>query len=75
MDLLELLMFLAICSVVIDAIRGPRVPLRPAPFGPAIAMLVFALLIGSIVGHYAGAGFNAITEEIRPVLPLIIVPG
>ena len=72
--LLELLMFLAICSVVIDAIRGRRVPLRPAPFGLAIALLIFALLIGSIVGHYTGAGFNAITEEIRPVLPLIIVP-
>ena len=73
-SVVELLMVLAICSVVVEAIRGRRVPLRPAPFGPAIALVVVALLIGSIVGHFAGAGFNAITEEIRPVLPLIIIP-
>lgn len=71
---LELLMALAVCAVLLDAIRRRRVPLRPAPFGPALGALTLALLAGSIVGHFAGQGFNAITEQIRPVLPLIIVP-
>ena len=71
---LELLMALAIGAVVIDAARRRRVPLRPAPFGPAIAVLALALLVGSVVGHYAGQGFNPITEQLRPVLPLIVVP-
>ncbi len=73
-SLLELLMALAVVSVLLDATRRRRVPLRPAPFGPALAVLVVALLVGSVVGHYAGAGFNAITEQLRPILPLIIVP-
>ncbi len=72
--LLELLMAVAVVAVLLDAIRRRRVPLRPAPFGPAIGALTLALLAGSVVGHFAGQGFNAITEQIRPVLPLIIVP-
>jgi hypothetical protein len=72
--LLEGLMALAVCSVLIDAVRRDRVPIRPAPFGPAIAVMVLGLLVGTVVGHYAGEGFNPITEEIRPILPLIIVP-
>jgi O-Antigen ligase len=71
---LELLMVLAVCAVLLDAIRLRRVPLRPAPFGPALGVLTLAILAGSITGHYAGQGFNAITEQIRPMLPLIIVP-
>ena len=71
---LEALMALATCAVLLDSIRRRRVPLRPAPFGPALAALTLALLAGSVVGHFAGQGFNAITEQIRPVLPLIIVP-
>jgi hypothetical protein len=72
--LLELLMALAVCSVVLDASRRRRVPLRPVPFGPVLGLLVFALLCGALVGHYAGEGFNAVTEQLRGILPLIIVP-
>jgi hypothetical protein len=72
--LLEVLMALAVVSVAIDALRRHRVPLRPAPFGPVLALLALALLSGSIVGHFGGQGFNAITEQLRPVLPLVIVP-
>jgi O-Antigen ligase len=72
--LLELLMGLAVCSVVIDATRRRSVPLRPTPFGPAIGLLVVALIAGAAVGHFADQGFNAITEQLRPILPLIIVP-
>jgi len=61
--LLELLMALAVCSVVLDASRRRRVPLRPAPFGPAVAILVIALLLGSVVGHFAGEGFNTPTDK------------
>jgi O-Antigen ligase len=71
---LELLMALAVCSVMLDATRRRSLPLRPAPFGPALGLLVVALLAGSVVGHFAGQGFNAITEQVRIVLPLIIVP-
>ena len=71
---LELLLVVATCAVLIDATRRRRIPLRPAPFGPAITLLVLGLLTGALVGHYAGAGFNPITEEIRGVLPLIVVP-
>ncbi len=74
LGLLELLMALAVCSVVLDASRRRRVPLRPVPFGPVLGLLAFALLCGALVGHYAGEGFNAVTEQLRGVLPLIIVP-
>jgi hypothetical protein len=70
----ELLMILAVASVVLDAARRRTWPLRPAPFGPVLVLLVVALLAGSVVGHFSGQGFNAITEEIRIVFPLIIVP-
>ena len=73
-SVLELVMVLAICSVVVDASRRGRVPLRPAPFGPAIALLALAILSGVIVGHAAGEGFNGITEQARPIFPLIVVP-
>ena len=38
------------------------------------ALLALALIAGSVVGHYAGQGFNSITEQLRGVLPLIVVP-
>jgi hypothetical protein len=71
---LELLMVLAVASVVLDAARRRTWPVRPAPFGPVIAVLVLALLAGSVLGHFSGQGFNAITEQDRNVFPLIIVP-
>jgi hypothetical protein len=71
---LELMMVLAVASVVLDAARRRTWPLRPAPFGPVIAVLVVALLAGSVLGHFSGQGFNAITEQDRNVFPLIIVP-
>lgn len=73
-DLLQILMVLAVCSVVLDASRRRSIPLRPAPFGLVLALLALALISGSIVGHYAGQGFNPITEQLRGVLPLIVVP-
>lgn len=73
-SLLELLMMLAICSVVIDATLSRRIPLRPVPFGPVLGILTVALLIGCLVGHFGGEGFNPVTEGLRPMLPLIVVP-
>jgi hypothetical protein len=59
---------------VLDASRRRRMPLRPTPFGPVLALLAVALLAGLAVGHFAGQGYNPITEQLRGVLPLVIVP-
>ena len=73
--LLELLMALAVVSVVLDAVRQKRWPVRPAPFGPVLALLVLILITGSLVAHFdGGEGFDTITEDLRPILPMIILP-
>lgn len=70
----ELLTLLAIVAVLLDALRRGRMPLGPRHFGAPIALVATACLVGCVVGHSAGASWKTISEQLRLVAPLLIMP-
>jgi hypothetical protein len=70
----ELLILLAIAAVLLDALRHNRMPVGPAPFGPALALIVVGEIVGSVVGRDMGSSLNHITEELRGISLLLVLP-
>jgi O-Antigen ligase len=71
---LELMLVLAIVAVLLDAVAKRRLPIGPRPFGPALALAALACVVGVIVGHAGGGSLKTISEELRLIAPLIVVP-
>jgi O-antigen ligase len=74
MSPVELLTLLAIVAVMLDALRRERMPLGPRHFGAPLALVAAACLLGCILGRSGGASWKTISEQLRLVAPLLIMP-
>ncbi len=70
---IECLLLLALGSVVLDASRRGRLR-TPRPLRLPIALVGLALVSGMIVGHAAGSAPHPIIDQVRTILPLVLLP-
>jgi O-antigen ligase len=71
---IELLTLLAVVAVMLDALRRERMPLGPRHFGFPIALIAAACIVGCIVGRSGGGSWKTISEQLRLVAPLLVMP-
>ncbi|HTA13700.1 MAG TPA: O-antigen ligase family protein [Solirubrobacteraceae bacterium] len=71
---IELMTLLAVLAVVLDALRRERMPLGPRHFGLPLALIAAACLVGCVVGRADGGSWKTISEQLRLVAPLLVMP-
>ncbi len=69
----EMLVYLAVGSVVLDCVRRRRLPPMPGLIAIPLLLMAVAFGIGSFVGYTEGAGLKAQIDGLRNVLPVVVV--
>ncbi len=69
----ELLLYLALASVVLDCVRRRRLPPMPGLIAAPLLLMAVAFAVGSFVGYSGGAGLKTQIDGLRNVLPVVII--
>ncbi|HVD24419.1 MAG TPA: O-antigen ligase family protein [Gaiellaceae bacterium] len=69
----EVVMATATAGVLLDMGIKRRLPLLPEPFTVPLALLVLAVMAGTVTGHFSNGSFSEVLWVLRPVGYLILV--